>query len=68
MLGLKRTTFLDKLRRHDLDQLGVPPERCVFIDDRASNCDAARASGIRAVKFDGVDSLVASLRDEGLRP
>ena len=51
-----------------LDQLGVPPERCVFIDDRASNCDAARASGIRAVKFDGVDSLVASLRDEGLRP
>lgn len=51
---------------HVLRELGVPPERCVFIDDRASNCDAARAAGIRSVQFDGVDGLVASLRDVGL--
>jgi FMN phosphatase YigB (HAD superfamily) len=47
-------------------KLGVPPEQCVFVDDRASNCEAARRSGIRSVVFEGVDSLRASLRDAGV--
>jgi FMN phosphatase YigB (HAD superfamily) len=38
----------------------------VFVDDRASNCEAARQSGIRSVVFEGVDSLRASLRDAGV--
>ncbi|HEY8430130.1 MAG TPA: HAD-IA family hydrolase, partial [Sandaracinaceae bacterium] len=31
---------------HASRTLGVPPERCVFVDDRAVNCDAARAIGM----------------------
>jgi len=33
--------------------LGVPPAVCVFIDDRERNCDAARAVGMRALRFRG---------------
>lgn len=49
-----------------LDTLGVAAERCVFIDDRAGNCEAARDHGIRSVVFEGVEPLRASLREEGL--
>lgn len=51
---------------HVVRALDVPPESCLFIDDRASNCEAARAAGIRAIRFDGVDSLRADLRAEGV--
>jgi HAD superfamily hydrolase (TIGR01509 family) len=46
--------------------LGVPAERCVLVDDRAGNCEAALRSGIRSVMFEGVDPLRASLRDAGV--
>ena len=49
-----------------LDELGVPAERCVFIDDRASNCEASRQAGIRSVLFEGIDPLRASLREAGV--
>jgi len=52
--------------RHVCGQLGVPPEQCVFVDDRVRNCEAARQSGIRSVVFEGVDSLRASLRHAGV--
>ena len=29
------------------------PEECLFIDDREHNCEAARAAGLVAVRFDG---------------
>jgi epoxide hydrolase-like predicted phosphatase len=31
---------------------GVPPERCVFVDDLDVNCDAARGLGMAAVRFE----------------
>jgi len=34
-------------------QLECAPEDCVFIDDRAQNCDAARAVGMQAIEFTG---------------
>jgi HAD superfamily hydrolase (TIGR01509 family) len=49
-----------------LGHLGVPAEHCVFIDDRHSNCEAARAQGIEAVRFEGVDALRVSLGDLGV--
>ncbi len=52
---------------HVLDELGVPAERCIFVDDRNSNCEAAREAGIRAIQFHGAESLRASLRDVGVR-
>jgi FMN hydrolase / 5-amino-6-(5-phospho-D-ribitylamino)uracil phosphatase len=33
--------------------LGVLPSECLFIDDRAKNCEAARAVGLRALQFHG---------------
>ena len=51
---------------HVLNQLGVPAEQCVFVDDRSSNCEAARQAGIRSVLFEGVGPLRASLRDAGV--
>jgi HAD superfamily hydrolase (TIGR01509 family) len=51
---------------HVLGELGVDPGRCVFIDDRSSNCEAAREAGIHSIVFEGVDALRASLRDAGV--
>jgi HAD superfamily hydrolase (TIGR01509 family) len=51
---------------HVLDDLGVPAERCIFVDDRSSNCQAARRSGLNAIRFDGIDALRATLRGHGV--
>lgn len=51
---------------HVLSELGLPAEHCVFVDDRPSNCEAARQAGIRPVLFEGVGPLRASLRDAGV--
>ena len=48
-----------------LDTLGVGGKRCVFIDDRIGNCEAARDHGIHGVVFEGVEPLRASLREAG---
>lgn len=49
-------------------QLRVPPAGCVFIDDRERNCEAARAVGMRAIRFRGdADELeheLSALLDE----
>jgi HAD superfamily hydrolase (TIGR01509 family) len=34
------------------ESLGVAPERCLFVDDRVVNCDAARSVGMRALHFE----------------
>ncbi|MFK7985138.1 MAG: HAD family hydrolase [Sandaracinaceae bacterium] len=47
--------------------LGLPPSACLFVDDRESNCEAARAVGMRAVRFEGADGLREALRSAGLR-
>lgn len=36
-----------------LARLDCAPEDCVFIDDRAHNCEAARAVGMQAIEFTG---------------
>jgi len=47
-------------------QLGLPPEQVLFIDDRAKNCDAARATGMQAIHFEGnVQALERALRESG---
>jgi len=42
---------------HAARALGVPPERCVFVDDRPKNVDAARAVGMRGVVFESAEQL-----------
>ena len=50
---------------HVLAELGAPPERCIFIDDRATNCEAARQAGIHSIVFEGVESLRRRLASAG---
>ena len=45
-----------------LDRLGgVEPGRCVFVDDLDVNCDAARALGMAAVRFETADQAIPAI-------
>jgi putative hydrolase of the HAD superfamily len=39
------------------DRIGVPLQRCLFIDDSLSHVEAARELGMRAERFTGADEL-----------
>lgn len=52
--------YLGPLRALELD-----PARCIFVDDRGSNCKAASEVGIHAIKFEGADALRAALIARG---
>ncbi len=51
---------------HVLASLGAEAPRCVFVDDRESNCEAARAVGMDAIRFDGAAQLRADLVARGV--
>jgi putative hydrolase of the HAD superfamily len=48
------------------DAIGVPLERCLFVDDTAGHVEAARALGVRAEVFTGIDELQDVLRELGV--
>jgi putative hydrolase of the HAD superfamily len=43
------------------EKLGVPPEECLFIDDKPENVAAAEALGMHAIPFHDADQLRAEL-------
>jgi epoxide hydrolase-like predicted phosphatase len=45
-----------------LERLGLPAEACAFVDDLEVNCDAARALGMTAVRFEDTDQAIAELQ------
>ena len=46
-----------------LDRLGgVEPERCVFVDDLDVNCEAARALGMAAVRFETAAQAIPEIK------
>jgi HAD superfamily hydrolase (TIGR01509 family) len=49
-----------------LDDLGVAPDQCLFVDDREVNCEAAGALGLRVHTFTGAEDLRERLRYEGV--
>ena len=49
-----------------LDILGKPAARILFIDDREENAAAAVAAGIRAIRFEGAESLRRQLESFGV--
>lgn len=52
--------------RHAAATLGVEPARCVFVDDRLDNCEAAAAVGMAAVRFTEASALREQLAAHGL--
>lgn len=49
-----------------LKKTGTPPEHAVFIDDRESNCDGARAVGMHAIYYQGLAKLKNELAELGV--
>ncbi len=45
---------------------GFAPEECLFIDDLIANVEGARAVGMQALQFEGVEKLRAQLVERGL--
>lgn len=47
-------------------KLGRSPATCLFVDDRAKNCDAAEAAGMPAIRFESAASLRDRLVERGV--
>lgn len=52
--------------QHACHALGVEPSACLFVDDRESNCAAAREQGMDAVRFTDAASLRVALAQRGV--
>jgi len=48
------------------DGIGVPLDRCLFVDDTMGHVEAARALGVRAERFTGPEELRELLESLGL--
>ena len=46
--------------------LGLAPQDCLFVDDRTRNCEAARTTGMDAIRFRWASQLADELRDRRL--
>jgi putative hydrolase of the HAD superfamily len=46
--------------------IGIPADRCCFVDDVEANVDGARATGMRAERFTDVDALRELVTELGL--
>ncbi len=46
--------------------LGLPPQRCLFVDDREVNCAAAREVGMDAILFTDAPALRSALEERGI--
>ena len=44
-----------------VDALGVPADRCVYLDDLGINCKPAAAMGMAAIKVTGEDQALSDL-------
>ena len=50
-----------RIYRHACELVGVPPERCVYLDDLGVNLKPARAMGMRTIKVGDPDTAIAEL-------
>jgi putative hydrolase of the HAD superfamily len=58
-LGLRKPDLA--IYKRALDILCRPPERILFIDDRAENVAGAQAAGMKGIQFMGADVLLGEL-------
>ena len=40
-----------EIYRHAAEGLATAPEKILFVDDRADNCDAGRAAGMQVIQY-----------------
>ncbi len=59
-IGLRKPD--PKIYQHACDLLGVPPERCVYLDDLGINLKPARAMGMRTIKVGDPDVAIDELQ------
>jgi len=59
-LGLRKPD--PRIYQHACDLLGVPPERCVYLDDLGINLKPARALGMRTIKVGDPDAAIDELQ------
>jgi putative hydrolase of the HAD superfamily len=59
VVGLRKPD--PRIYQHACRELGVTPERAVFLDDIGLNLKAARALGMHTIKVDDPDSALAEL-------
>jgi putative hydrolase of the HAD superfamily len=45
------------------EKIGVPPSKCIFVDDLRENCQGAEAVGMTAILHRGADGTVPRLED-----
>jgi putative hydrolase of the HAD superfamily len=50
-----------RIYQHACDLIGVPPERCVYLDDLGINLKPAKALGMRTIKVSDPDVAIAEL-------
>ena len=49
-----------------LEKFQLKPDECVFIDDRAENCERARKVGMEAIQFHSLDQVAEELGRLGI--
>lgn len=72
-LSMRRVSCLTGVRKPQPEAylgaaaaVGVSPARCLFVDDRQSNCEAAEAAGMPSIRFTGAVDLRCALIDHGV--
>ena len=49
--------------RESIERIGAKPKEILFVDDRQANIDAAKSTGIAAIRFESTKQLREELRD-----
>ncbi len=58
-LGIRKPD--PEIYRHAVETLGLPPERCVFVDDLGGNLKPAKALGMATVRHTSAPETIAQL-------
>ena len=56
-----------EIYQHVLAQLGVAPQRVLFLDDNQNNIDTALQLGIQSLQVKGFEALLAGLKNMGIK-
>ncbi len=55
-----------EIYRHAAEGLGVVPEKILFVDDRADNCQAGQDAGMQVIQYSSHPEFIAEMERRGL--